>query len=63
MRRELSDESVAHQAEQLVAYAEKIGSSPAQLLATWARTKGLSREDMRAILRAATLLGSDRRIA
>lgn len=63
MRRELSDESVAYQAEQLAAYADKRGSSPAQMLGEWARTKDLGRADQRAILRAATLLDSDRRIA
>ena len=63
MRRELSDESVAHQAEQLVAYAEKRGTTPWHAIESWERTKGLGKDDLRAILRAATLLDSDRRIA
>lgn len=63
MRRELSDESVAYQAEQLQAWADKRGTTPALCIDEWARTKGLSRADVRAILRAATLIDSDRRIA
>lgn len=59
MRRELSDESVAYQAQQLAAYAGKRGVSPAMALHEWARTKGLRMVDRRAILRAAVLAQSD----
>lgn len=59
----MTPEQVAIEAEQFMAWCDKHGLVPAQGIDAWAFRKDLGAADLRAILRAATLLDSDRRIA